>query len=109
MDEFLVPSHGLIYLMKKVCIYSSIPFVLQEKVATFDSKLSFVLFKVHFRFGFGFALFFIISDYGNHSICFQFDGVLTFWDFSNFLKKLIFGDLTCKSFLVYLTHYSTSS
>jgi hypothetical protein len=22
---------------------------------------------------------------------------------------LIFGDLTCKSFLVYLTHYSTSS
>lgn len=28
MDEFLVSSHGLIYLMKKVCIYSSIPFVL---------------------------------------------------------------------------------
>jgi hypothetical protein len=32
MDEFLVSSHGLIYLMKKVCIYSSIPFVLQEKL-----------------------------------------------------------------------------
>lgn len=51
--------------------------------------------------------FFIISDYGNHSIRFQFNGVVTFWDLSNFLKKLIYGDLTCKSFLVYLTHYST--
>lgn len=82
----------ILFLNHGYCM--SILLLFMDEFLIFDSKLSFVLFKVHFRFGFGFVLFFIISDYGNHSICFQFDGVLTFWDFSNFLKKLIFGDLT---------------